>query len=129
MFNFCSCDYEPSDESARWFEDAPASAVYPHGRGRRCKCCDNVVRRGDEAYSVDMFRSLTEWEMDRGIKGSGDAGYGGDEYSTHAYTAWLCEECGDLFASLREAGFCPAIGKGLKKDWLEYVRAKAAATL
>lgn len=103
----CGC-YE-SDDGTWWY---PPQATTPMpARKRRCRCqsCRRLLAGGEEVYRVCRERRC-ETDIEERIYG--------DEVPLAPW--WLCEECGDLWLSLLELGYCTQPDE-VREDHAEYV--------
>lgn len=94
----CECDYD----SEGWFYYPPDDYSFaPNGRRKRCCSCDNLIDAGSIVGRFNRARYARD-DIEMAIHGEGC------EIDLAPY--FMCEECTDLFFSLKELGFCVNIG-------------------
>lgn len=88
----CDCDY---DGEADWYWNGMHFKPLPTKRSKRCRSCKTVIKPGTLSLSLGRYRSPRS-DMEERIYG--------DEVPLADW--WLCEPCGDIYASLVELGYC-----------------------
>lgn len=91
----CECGWDGEG----WTYREPADySVLSSSRRKRCCSCKALIDVG--ATVVEFERSQqVHWE-------SVKAKIYGDDYEEELASWFMCEECGDLFFSLKDLGFC-----------------------
>ena len=90
----CGCDY---DDDYDWVYYSPSDySVLKHGRRKRCSSCKTLVDVGSVIAVFECFRK-PKWEVEENIYG--------EDGEVPLADKILCEECADIYFSLRELGF------------------------
>ena len=116
----CSCDFDPYDDGA-WFYDSPDDyQALDRSRAVRCSSCHALIKPGDTSIQ------FTRW---RGVVSDIEARIYGDDGEVPLGPMFHCEVCADLFFSLVELGFeCIAPDENMKelvKEYAEMQRERA----
>ncbi len=93
----CGCEYD-SDAEWHWIDNLDFSVKRRlMSMRKRCQSCRRIIKFGDVCVAINRFREPRD-DIELKIHGEG-----GDIYLP---TQYLCEECGGLFFSLQDLGFC-----------------------
>ena len=104
----CEC---PGDFSHTYYVLPDDYQTLQTTRRKRCSSCNQLI---DIGSTVLKFERYTYGEY-------------GDEVP--ASPRWMCEECGDLFYSLDELGFCLYLGDDMRALVKEYAEMRKAGYL
>ena len=104
----CGCDY---DGDAAWYFEEVGFSTLKTKRGRRCRSCKTLLKLGAECLRLARWRGPRTDVEDR---------IHGDEVPLAAW--YLCERCGDIYASLTELGFCADLTESMDAQLAEYHR-------
>lgn len=110
-----SCDCEFDYSIVDWWYEGPTdySLAPVLGRRKRCCSCGQLIHPRDIRVEFRRFRNPTEWE-DWFLGWSAEGGEA-------TLASWfMCEECGDLYFSLDELGFCVSLGDNMRELTREY---------
>lgn len=110
----CDCDdWEPLPGQVAWFPPRDYSA-FPQRRRIRCCSCKQLISAGDLCVCFERIK-YAESDLEFTI-------YGEDGEIPRA-PWYMCEECGDLYWSLSELGFCFGLGDvSMRELAREYAR-------
>lgn len=105
-----SCDLNGYD-FAFFYESPNDFSVYESKRGKRCcSCHEHMVRKGDECLRFERYRDPVT-DIEERISGS--------EVPLAPY--FMCEECGELFFTFKELGYCVVLdGSSMQENLKEY---------
>jgi len=93
----CECDTDHD-----WFYDSPDDySTLETSRRKRCISCNNLIDLGAVCVAFPSYRFARD-DVEERIYG--------EEEEIYTATKYMCEECGDLYFSLFELGFCISIG-------------------
>ncbi len=94
-----TCECPTNNDPGEYLVEEPDDySVYDLPRGRRCRSCKTMIRRGDTCTAHPCFRyPISDTEADI---------VGGEDAQVTLAPRYLCEQCSDTYFSLRELGFC-----------------------
>jgi hypothetical protein len=97
----CSCDWEPEPGEIVFWPDGDFTTL-DTARAKRCADCGAVITPGSDVVKMDRWK-VPETDIEERIYGEfcGERGEGVPR-APH----YLCEDCGGLFFSLEDLGFC-----------------------
>lgn len=102
----CECDY---DGDVAWYWNGYDFGPLRTKRSRRCKSCRTVIQPGVVCLSIGRYRPPHS-DIEERICG--------DEVPLADW--WLCEPCGDIYASLVELGYCVDPAESMAEQLGEY---------
>jgi len=102
----CLCDYD----SNGWYYYPPKDFVtFGLKRRKRCCSCGKLINIGDQCVEFDRYRGpITDIEER----------ICGDEIELASW--FMCEECGEIFLTLAELGYCHYLGGKIREDLEDY---------
>ena len=107
----CTCDYDDYDGDG-WFYYGPEDyTTLQTKRSRKCCSCSTKINVGDIVTKFTRARNLNYGSIEEKIYGEGGEIYLADWF--------MCEECSDLYFSLKELGFCISLGYDSMQDLLK----------
>lgn len=100
MTLYCSCDWGDSDfDPDDWYYSTPSDyEIFSGKRRKRCCSCREFIAPGELAVRFNRRRDIRN-DIEERIYGD----------VIELADWWMCEQCGDLYFSLIDLGYCIAL--------------------
>ena len=105
-----SCECENFDWDAEWYYTTPEDfSTLKSAQRRRCQSCNKLIDVGSTVVKFNRWRD-PNYDVEENIYG--------DEVPLAPW--YYCEECGGLWLTLAELGYCLTIGDNIQDDIRDY---------
>lgn len=101
----CEC----SDDSDWYYESPNDYTTLTTSKRKRCVSCRNLIELNAICLEFECWRRPVS-EIEENIEGD----------QIYLASKYMCEECGDIFFSLEELGFCLYLNEPMKDLLDEY---------
>lgn len=109
----CSCDFEPDEGDAWFYQHASDYSILNTKYSRKCTSCQLKIKPGMIVAKFNRSR-YPKNEIEERI-------YGDDWEAISLAPYYLCEECADIYFSLMELGFeCVSPDDSMRELTKEY---------
>lgn len=108
----CSCDFDLDGDSWLYYHPSDFATLVAAKRKRCCSCGE----------LIGIAQECVEFPRVRGARGEYEERRFGAEIELASW--WMCEDCGGLYFSLSELGYCITLGDDMRSLVAEYAAAK-----